>query len=86
MYMCVYMDTHTYMHKYWPAPTDALIKLVPTVAAATALWVAMTRSRSPWALPLTLVAVPVAFHAYLLASGTPLARAQEAGWVLKPEV
>lgn len=46
----------------------------------------MTRAESPWALPLTLAAVPAAFHVYLLASGTTLARAQDAGWVLKPEV
>lgn len=46
----------------------------------------MTRAESPWALPVTLAAVPAAFHAYLLLSGTTLAQAQDAGWVLKPEV
>jgi hypothetical protein len=46
----------------------------------------MTRASSPWALPLTLAAVPASFHVYLLLSGTTLAEAQDAGWVLKPEV
>jgi hypothetical protein len=46
----------------------------------------MTRAESPWALPVTLAAVPAAFHAYLLISGTTLGQAQDAGWVLKPEV
>jgi hypothetical protein len=59
---------------------------VPTLTAGLALWVCMTRAESPWALPLTLAAVPAAFHAYLLLSGTSLAQAQDAGWVLKPEV
>jgi hypothetical protein len=54
--------------------------------AALALWATMTRARSPWALPVTLAAVPAAFYAYLLATGTSLADAQDAGWVLKPEV
>ncbi|KAF8062987.1 hypothetical protein HT031_003826 [Scenedesmus sp. PABB004] len=64
---------------------DALIKFVPTFAAALVLWACMTRARSPWALPITLAAVPAAFHAYLLVSGTSLADAQDAGWVLKPQ-
>lgn len=67
-------------------PTDALIKLAPTLTAGLVLWVCMTRAESPWALPVTLAAVPAAFHAYLLISGTTLAQAQDAGWVLKPEV
>jgi hypothetical protein len=67
-------------------PSDALIKLAPTLTAGLALWVCMTRAESPWALPVTLAAVPAAFHAYLLLSGTTLAQAQDAGWVLKPEV
>lgn len=45
----------------------------------------MTRARSPWALPVTLAAVPAAFHLYLLATGTSLEQAQDAGWVLKPQ-
>lgn len=69
-----------------PPNTDALIKLVPTLVAGLALWVCMTRAESPWALPLTLGAVPAAFHLYLLATHTTLAQAQDAGWVLKPEV
>uniref|UniRef100_A0A383VST7 STAS domain-containing protein n=1 Tax=Tetradesmus obliquus TaxID=3088 RepID=A0A383VST7_TETOB len=64
---------------------DALIKFIPTFAAALVLWLSMTRATSPWALPITLAAVPAAFHVYLLASGTTLAQAQDAGWVLKPE-
>jgi hypothetical protein len=65
---------------------DALIKFIPTFAAAMVLWLSMTRATSPWALPITLAAVPAAFHVYLLATGTTLADAQDAGWVLKPEV
>lgn len=66
--------------------TDALIKFCPTMVAAIALWLCISRARSPWALPLTLAAVPASFHLYLLATGTSLADAQDAGWVLKPEV
>jgi SulP family sulfate permease len=65
---------------------DALVKFIPTFAAAMVLWLSMTRATSPWALPVTLAAVPAVFHVYLLASGTTLAQAQDAGWVLKPEV
>lgn len=65
---------------------DALVKLVPTLVAALALWLCMTRARSPWALPITLAIVPATFHIYLLATGTTLTQAQDAGWVLKPEV
>jgi SulP family sulfate permease len=65
---------------------DALIKFIPTFAAAMVLWLSMTRATSPWALPITLAAVPAVFHVYLLATGTTLADAQDAGWVLKPEV
>jgi hypothetical protein len=68
------------------AAADALIKFIPTFAAALVLWLSMTRATSPWALPVTLAAVPAAFHVYLLASDTTLAQAQDAGWVLKPEV
>ncbi|KAF6261741.1 hypothetical protein COO60DRAFT_1699671 [Scenedesmus sp. NREL 46B-D3] len=64
---------------------DALVKLIPTCAAAMVLWLSMTRATSPWALPITLAAVPAAFHMYLLATGTTLSQAQDAGWVLKPE-
>eukprot|EP00878_Enallax_costatus_P013193 GHUV01013790.1.p1 GENE.GHUV01013790.1~~GHUV01013790.1.p1 ORF type:complete len:1035 (+),score=287.38 GHUV01013790.1:628-3732(+) len=64
---------------------DALIKFIPTFLAALVLWVCMTRARSPWALPATLAAVPAAFHAYLLITGTTLEQAQDAGWVLKPQ-
>lgn len=64
---------------------DALIKFIPTFLAALVLWVCMTRARSPWALPVTLAAVPAAFHVYLLATGTTLEQTQDAGWVLKPE-
>jgi hypothetical protein len=45
----------------------------------------MTRARSPWALPAVLVLLPSAFYAYLLATGTSLADAQDAGWALKPQ-
>eukprot|EP00879_Flechtneria_rotunda_P026975 GHRR01028828.1.p1 GENE.GHRR01028828.1~~GHRR01028828.1.p1 ORF type:complete len:515 (+),score=170.87 GHRR01028828.1:54-1547(+) len=67
------------------AHRDALIKFAPTLAAALVLWVCMTRARSPWALPITLAAIPVAFHVYLLVTGATLQQAQDAGWVLKPQ-
>lgn len=65
--------------------TDAMVKFVPTFLAALALWASMTKAESPWVLPITLGVVPAAFHVYLLATGTTLAQAQDAGWVLKPE-
>jgi len=63
---------------------DALTKLAPTLGAAAAILVCMRRARSPWALPILLGCIPVAFHAWLFATGTTLAEAQDAGWVLKP--
>jgi hypothetical protein len=67
-------------------PSDALTKLVPTLASAAALFLTMTRARSPFALPAVLVALPLAFYAVLLATGTSLAEAQDLGWALKPQV
>ncbi|KAI8470530.1 MAG: hypothetical protein J3K34DRAFT_255209 [Monoraphidium minutum] len=64
---------------------DPLIKLAPTVVSALVLMLTMTRARSPWALPAVLVALPLAFHAVLLATGITLEQAQDAGWALKPQ-
>lgn len=59
---------------------------MPTVASAIVLVITMSRARSPWALPAVLVALPAAFYAVLLATGTSLAEAQAAGWALQPQV
>jgi MFS superfamily sulfate permease-like transporter/CRP-like cAMP-binding protein len=64
--------------------SDALVKLGPTLLAAAAMLTCMRRARSPWALPVLLLCIPLAFHAVLLLTGTTLAQAQDAGWVLKP--
>ena len=64
----------------------ALARLAPTLAAAAVLVITMARARGPWALPAVLVALPAAFYAVLLATGTSLAEAQDAGWALKPQV
>ncbi len=43
-------------------------------------------SRSPFALPILLLAVPCVFYGLLRAFGYTLQDAQEAGWVSKPQV
>lgn len=51
---------------------------------ATCASAAPTRPRSPFALPLLLLAAPVAFYGFLAARGLSLAEAQAAGWAAKP--
>lgn len=55
------------------------------MAAFALLWT-MSHAKNPWALPVLLGLIPAAFHVWLTATGTSLADAQDAGWVLKPEV
>jgi MFS superfamily sulfate permease-like transporter/CRP-like cAMP-binding protein len=66
------------------ASWDVAQKLGATLLAAGAMLVCMRRARSPWALPVLLMCIPLVFHAVLLASGSTLAQAQDAGWVIKP--
>ncbi len=64
----------------------ALIKLVPAVASTAALLLTLKHSRNPFVLPAVLVAIPVSFHLVLLATGTTLQQAADAGWLMQPEV
>lgn len=68
------------------ASTNALIKLVPAVGATAALLLTLKHSRNPFVLPVILVAIPLTFHAVLLATGTSLQQAADAGWLMQPEV
>lgn len=68
------------------ADTDALIKLAPAVAVVLLIAATLRRFRSPFALPLLLVAVPLGFYGVLWAAGLSLDDAREAGWVTKPQV
>ncbi len=68
------------------ANQDALIKLVPAVGATAALLLTLKHSRNPFVLPVVLVAIPATFHIVLLATGTSMQQAADAGWVMQPEV
>lgn len=46
----------------------------------------LRRCRSPFALPLLLVAIPLAFYAVLWSMGLTLDDARAAGWVTQPQV
>eukprot|EP00884_Botryococcus_braunii_P017695 jgi/Botrbrau1/4609/Bobra.60_2s0094.1 len=64
---------------------DPAIKFVPTLAATAAMYLTMNYVSHPMALPAVLLAVPLAFHAVLLATGTSLQQAADLGWVMQPE-
>ena len=68
------------------ANQDALIKLVPAVGATAALLLTLKHSRNPFVLPVVLVAIPAIFHIVLVATGTSLQQAADAGWLMQPEV
>ena len=42
--------------------------------------------RSPVALPIVLLVIPVSFHLVLLATKCSLVQAADSGWVMQPEV
>ncbi|BDA44720.1 Uncharacterized protein C24H6.11c [Coccomyxa sp. Obi] len=67
------------------ANQDALIKLVPAVGATAALLLTLKHSRNPFVLPVVLVAIPASFHIVLLATGTSMQQAADAGWLMQPE-
>lgn len=67
------------------ADTTALAKLLPAVGMVTLLTVVLRRSRSPYALPALLLAVPAAFYAVLALGGWSLEDARRAGWVVTPQ-
>jgi hypothetical protein len=64
----------------------ALIKLVPAAGSTALLLATLKFGRNPIALPAVLVSIPVVFHLVLLATGTSLQQAADAGWVMQPEV
>ena len=68
------------------AQADALLHLAPAVGMAAVLSAVLHRSRSPYALPSLLLAVPAAFYATLLLSGRSLQEARDGGWVTQPQV
>ena len=59
---------------------------MPAVASTAALLLTLKHSRNPFVLPAVLVAIPVSFHVILLATGTSLQQAADAGWLMQPEV
>lgn len=65
---------------------DPAIKFVPTVAATAAMYLTMNYVSHPLALPAVLLAIPLGFHAVLLATRTSLQQAADLGWVMQPEV
>ena len=60
------------------------LRFLPALASTLLLWAVLQHARSPLALPATLLAIPAAFYAVLLAAGVSLADAQAAGWVPQP--
>ena len=65
---------------------ESLQFLAPCVASCALILTAMRKARSPLVLPGVLAAIPLAFHAVLLAGGWSLTDAQNAGWVAKAAV
>jgi MFS superfamily sulfate permease-like transporter len=65
---------------------EPAIKFVPTFAATAALYLTMNYVAHPLALPAVLMAIPLGFHAVLLATRTTLQEAADLGWVMQPEV
>jgi SulP family sulfate permease len=61
----------------------ALLKLAAAGAVAIVLAYAARRSRSPYIVPVTVLAGIVAAHLFLRLSGVSLEQAQDAGWMFK---
>lgn len=68
------------------ANVPALIKLAPAAGATALLLATLKFARNPFALPAVLISIPVIFHIVLLATGTSLQQAADAGWVMQHEV
>ena len=66
------------------AQRGPFLRFLPALASTLLLWAVLQHARSPLALPATLLAIPAAFYAVLLAAGLSLADAQGAGWVPQP--
>jgi len=60
-------------------------KILAGVAVAAALFLARTRSRSPFVLPALLLASVGAFYLVLALAGVPLATAESGGWTFRPQ-
>lgn len=65
---------------------EQLIRFAPAAASTLAIWLVLHYSRSPLALPSVLISIPLIFHVVLFATGTDLAQAADAGWVMRAEV
>ena len=61
------------------------MKLVAAIVVALALQVLVARSSSAFVLPGVLIAALVGIHVAMLVTGTPLADAQAAGWMFRPQ-
>ena len=64
--------------------TDPLLHLLPAAVMAAALSIVQRRARSPYALPLFLVAVPAAFYVFIFCGGWSLEEVRAAGWMAAP--
>jgi hypothetical protein len=67
------------------ADREALIRLAPALGTTLLIALTLRRFRSPFALPLLLLALPLGFYGVLWAAGLTLEDARDAGWVTKPQ-
>ena len=65
--------------------TLSVEKVLAGVSVAAALFLARTRSRSPFVLPALLLASVGVFYLALTLAGVPLATAQTSGWTFSPQ-
>lgn len=65
---------------------DTMLKLTPALGMAFALAAVQRRSRSPYSLPLFLLAVPVAFYFFVFVGPWSLDDIRRAGWMAMPKV
>ena len=65
--------------------TSSAVKVMAGVALAGTLFLARTRSRSPFVLPALLLASVGVFYFVITLAGVPLATAQTAGWTFRPQ-
>ncbi|MGB6731565.1 MAG: SulP family inorganic anion transporter, partial [Xanthobacteraceae bacterium] len=63
------------------ADLTVMSKIAPGVIVAFSLYVLLRRFKSPLIMPGVLVTALIATHLVLLATGTPIAAAQDSGWL-----
>jgi sulfate permease, SulP family len=63
----------------------SVVKILAGAVVAAALFLARTRSRSPFVLPVLLLVSVGMFYLALTLAGVPLAMAQTAGWTFRPQ-